>query len=79
MTKPRPQAEVSVLADCEECDALIGDVRDGGQSLPATPAGGLRVPGADDVSDLRMQAVRTDQQISLGGAPVFELDPHPVP
>ena len=67
-----------MLADREECHVLIGDVRKSGQSLPATPAGRLRVSGADDVSDLRVQAIRTDHQISLGDAPVFELDPHAV-
>ncbi len=67
-----------MLADGKECDVLVGDVRKRGQSLPAAPAGRFRVSGADDVSNPRMQAIGTDQQISLGCAPVFELDPYPV-
>ena len=57
---------------------LSAIVRKGGQSLPAAPAGRLCVLGADDVSNHRVHAVRTDQQISFGRAAVFELDPHPV-
>src|SRR5882757_11432425 len=66
----RPQAKVSLLADSEQCNALICDVRKSGQSLPATPTGRLCASGADDVSNLRVQAIRTDQQISFGRAAV---------
>ena len=74
----RPQAEVSVLADNHQCDALVGAVRKGGQSLPAAPAGRLRRLRADDVANHRVHTVRADHQIPFGGAAVFELDPHPV-
>ena len=67
-----------MLADGQERDVLVGDVRKRGQSLPAAPAGRFRVSGADDVSNPRMQAIGTDQHISLGCAPVFELDPYPI-
>ena len=33
---------------------------------------------ADDVANLRVQAIRTDQHITLGRTAVVELDPHPV-
>ena len=61
-----------------QCDVLVGDVREGDQSLPAAPAGRLRGWRTDDVSNHRVQAIRTDQQIAFGRAAVFELDPHPV-
>ena len=62
-----------------QCDVLVGDVREGDQSLPAAPAGRLRGLRADDVSNHRVQTIRTDQQIPFGRAAVFELDPHSVP
>ena len=74
----RPQAKVSVLADDLQCHVLFGDVRKGDPSLPAAPAGRLCVLRADDISDLRVQAIRTDQQIPFGRAAVFEVDPHSV-
>ena len=67
-----------MLTDGEERDVLVGDVRKRRQSLPTAPARRLRVTGSDDVTNLRMQAVSTDQQIPLDHAPVRELDPHPV-
>src|SRR6185312_12518158 len=70
----RPQAKVSVLADDLYCDVFVGDVWESGQSLPAAPAGRLRRFRAGDISDLRVQAIRTDQQIPLRAAAVFELD-----
>ena len=73
-----PQAKVSVLADDLHCDILFGDVGDGDQSLPAAPAGRLRGFRTGDMSDLRVQTIRTDQQIPVRAAAVFELDPHPV-
>src|SRR5262249_56421302 len=73
----RPQAEVSVLTDDEECDVFVGDVRKRRESLPTAPARRLRVTGTDDVADLRMQAVSTDHQIPRCGSPVLDLDPHP--
>src|ERR1700739_2843808 len=74
----RPQAQVSVLADNHQCDMLVGNVRKAHHSLPAAPAGWLRMWCADAVSNHRVQPIRTDQQISLGRAAVFELDPHSV-
>ena len=62
----------------DQCDVLVGDVREGDQSLPAAPAGRLRGWRTDDVSNHRVQAIRTDQQIAVGQAAVFELDSHPV-
>ena len=61
-----------------QCDVLVGDVREGDQSLPAAPAGRLRGWRTGDISDLRVQTIRTDQQIPFGRAAVLELDPHPV-
>ena len=74
----RPQANVAVLADNDQCGVLVGDVRKGDQSLPAAPAGRLRVQCADGISNHRVQTIRTDQQISFGRAAVFELDPDSV-
>ena len=73
-----PQAKVSVLADDLHCHILFGDVGNGGQSLPAAPAGRLRGFPTGDMSNLRVQTIRTDQQIPVRAAAVFELDPHPV-
>ena len=80
-TSRRPQAKVPALADDDVCDVLVGDIGEIGktdQSLPAAPACRLCMFGADDVSNHRVQAVGTDQQIAFGRGAVFELDPHPV-
>ncbi len=74
----RPQAKVSVLADDLHRDVLVGNVREGDQSLPAAPTGRLRGFRTGDVSHHRVQTIRTDQQIALRAAAVSELDSHPV-
>jgi hypothetical protein len=73
----RPQAKVSALADDEQRDALVGDGRQRGQSLPAAPPRRFRLTRADDLANLRVQAIRADQQIPLDRTPVLEPDPHP--
>src|ERR1700758_1139623 len=67
-----------MLADNHVCDMLVGDVWKGDQSLPAAPAGRLCGLRADDVSNHRVQAIRTDQEIPFGRAAVVELQPNSV-
>ena len=73
-----PQAKASVLADDLHCHILFGDVGNGGQSLPAAPTGRLRGFPTGDMSKGRVQTIRTDHQIPVRAAAVFELDSHPV-
>jgi hypothetical protein len=73
---PAGHAKVSAFADDQERDVLVGYGRKRGQPLPAAPAGRFRLTRADDLADLRVQAIRTDQQIALGRTAVVEFGAH---
>ena len=67
-----------MLTDDHVCDVLVGEAGQADHSLPAAPAGRLRGGRANDVPNHRVQTVRTDQQISLRPAAIFELEPNSV-
>ena len=58
--------------------SLSAMLRKSDQSLPAAPAGRLCRWRTGEFANLRVQTVRTDQQIPFCRAAVLELDPHPV-